>query len=182
MLRCPRQRKECALKTTDDQHELFVVVDTKDRIVGYRTRFACHHDRTLIHRTAGVAVFKGNSMLLQKRSDSKDMEPGRWCIAAAGHVAKGESTKEAAIRELEEEIGVKAKELVFRKKFIVRATRETEMTSLYSFEYAGPFRPKKEEVAEVRFVSKKELKEELRTGNMQLTEAALETLKQIHFV
>lgn len=55
----------------DDQKELFVVVDTDDHILEYRTRYDCHHDKTLIHRTAGVLIFDGDRFLLQKRSDKK---------------------------------------------------------------------------------------------------------------
>ena len=34
------------------------------------------------------------------------MEPGRWTVSCSGHVDRGESFKEAAVREMEEELGV----------------------------------------------------------------------------
>lgn len=45
-------------------------------------------------------------MLLQKRSKNKDSHPGLWDISAAGHVDSGETPLEAAVREVEEEIGI----------------------------------------------------------------------------
>ena len=45
---------------------------------------------------------------LQKRSFEKSEHPGKWDSSASGHVDSGETYQEAAARELEEEIGVKA--------------------------------------------------------------------------
>ena len=45
-------------------------------------------------------------MLSQKRSMKKDLYPGMWTVAAGGHVDEGETWDEAALREMEEEIGV----------------------------------------------------------------------------
>ena len=54
-------------------------------------------------------------MLLQKRSDNKDCYPGYYDISSAGHVLAGESFMDCALRELGEELGVKAAadELIF---------------------------------------------------------------------
>ena len=48
-------------------------------------------------------------VLLQKRSKNVEHWPGRWDISAAGHIPTGETPEQAAIRELEEETGLKAK-------------------------------------------------------------------------
>lgn len=92
----------------DKQDELFVVVDKKDRIIGYRTRYECHHNKNLIHRAIGVVVFnKKGQILMQKRSRFKDLNPGLFTISASGHVTKGQTYYRAAQRELEEELGIK---------------------------------------------------------------------------
>ncbi|MCL5679728.1 MAG: NUDIX hydrolase [Candidatus Marsarchaeota archaeon] len=46
-------------------------------------------------------------VLYLKRNDNDDIEPGKWCVPS-GHVEKGENYDAAAIRELEEETGLKA--------------------------------------------------------------------------
>ena len=49
-----------------------------------------------------------NKLFLQKRSMSKDENPGLWDTSSAGHVDSGESYEESAHRELWEELGIKA--------------------------------------------------------------------------
>lgn len=49
-------------------------------------------------------------MLLQKRSRDKDSFPGCYDISAAGHIPAGADALSAALRELEEELGIQADE------------------------------------------------------------------------
>lgn len=51
----------------------------------------------------------GMEFLLQKRAEDKDSFPGCWDAATTGHIDAGEDPISAAIRELGEEIGVKAR-------------------------------------------------------------------------
>jgi len=170
------------IDTTDDQEELFVVVDKDDHVVGYRTRSDCHHDKTLIHRTVGVIVFDDtNKVLLHKRSQTKDLEPGFWGISAAGHVTKGQTYDEAAQRELKEELGVRLP-ITYQKKFLSHTNAETEMSTLYTARYNGPFHPDKTEVGQIRFVDKDELLRKMLSGEIVLTSWAQQSLKQIGFL
>ena len=50
---------------------------------------------------------EAGDILLQQRENTGYMD-GCWDMAATGHVEYGESIQEAAIRELDEEIGIKA--------------------------------------------------------------------------
>ena len=58
--------------------------------------------------------------LLQKRADDKDSFPGCWDAASTGHIDAGEDAISAAIRELREELGIRARPsefvLLFRRK------------------------------------------------------------------
>lgn len=66
------------------------------------------HRRGLWHKIAAVAVIDSkNRILLQQRSMDKLTNPGKWDIAAAGHVDAGENTLTTAIRETAEEVGLK---------------------------------------------------------------------------
>ena len=138
----------------DDQNELFIVVDEQDNILGYRSRYDCHHDKTLIHRSIGIAIYNDKGeILLQKRSNQKDTHPGKYSMSVGGHVTKGQSYEEAAYREMLEELGIKS-ELTFAKNFLSRSDVETEMVSLYTTTYNGPFHIAKDEVEEVCFFTK----------------------------
>ena len=65
------------------------------------------HAQRLTHRAVHVFVFnKRGDLLLQKRSLLKDMCPGLWDSSVSGHLDSGESYETAAIRELEEEMGI----------------------------------------------------------------------------
>jgi len=60
------------------------------------------------HRAAHVwIVTPDGRILLQRRSRRKENNPGLWDVSAAGHVSAGEGAIESAIREVEEELGLR---------------------------------------------------------------------------
>jgi 8-oxo-dGTP pyrophosphatase MutT (NUDIX family) len=125
--------------TTDDQAELFQVVDADDRPVAVRTRAECHADPRLIHRSVFVVISSEDGMLFQQRGLGKDTYPGYWCMSCAGHVAAGESYEEAARRELQEEVGVDGGHLELAGTLLMRLPDETEMGAIFRLRHGGPF-------------------------------------------
>jgi isopentenyl-diphosphate Delta-isomerase len=90
------------------QDEIYDVVDKMDQVIGQATRREIHQ-KNLLHRSTHILVFNHqNEVFLQKRSMSKDENPGLWDISSAGHVDSGETYDECAHRELWEELGIKA--------------------------------------------------------------------------
>ncbi|MCD7709433.1 MAG: NUDIX domain-containing protein [Clostridiales bacterium] len=77
------------------------------------TREEAHRDG-IRHRTAHVWIARrrGDSVeiLLQKRCMAKDSFPGCYDISSAGHIPAGVDFVPSALRELSEELGVKATE------------------------------------------------------------------------
>lgn len=93
---------------TDPGDELVDVVDADDRVVATVTRRRMRAER-MRHRAVFVVVNASDGRLLvHRRSDAKDLWPGRWDVAVGGVVGAGESWDAAARRELAEEIGVDA--------------------------------------------------------------------------
>lgn len=86
--------------------ETVVLIDDTGKIRKEFPRQKAHQEG-LLHSIVVVYVFdnKGN-ILIQQRMD------GRFDHSAAGHVAKGETYYQAAIRELAEEIGISGINLV----------------------------------------------------------------------
>ena len=167
------------VETTDSQDELFVVVDKDDNILGYKTRYECHHDPSLIHRTVGALIYDEECKLLfQKRSMTKDMEAGLWGISAAGHVTRGQTDEEAVHRELREELGVDMP-LTFIKKFITGDDQETERAALYKGISSGPFHPDAREVAEIKFFDPREIRLLVASKSLHMTKAGEQTLREI---
>ncbi len=73
------------------------------------------HREGALHATAHVWVAREREsgrfdLLLQKRSQDKDSYPGCYDISAAGHIESGGNPLDAALRELEEELGICAEE------------------------------------------------------------------------
>ncbi len=166
------------VETTDNQDELFIVVDESDTVVGYKTRFECHHNPTLIHRTVGVLLFDhAGRLLLQKRSMTKDMDPGLWGISSAGHVTKGQTDDEAVHRELSEELGIDVP-LTFLKTCMVRDEKETERAAIYKGQSDGPFTLHPEEVDSVQYFDIRELRFDVVSRKIQLTKGAEVALKE----
>ncbi len=145
-------------ETADNPEEVFIIVDAKDKILGYYTRYECHRSKELIHRAIGVVILNDKEeILLQKRSKGKDIHPGFYTMSVSGHVNRGETYRAAASRELFEELGIKIP-LQKKIKFLLEMPNETEMDTVFIAKYNGPFYPNDLEVDEVEFVSKTKLK------------------------
>ncbi len=87
-------------------HELLDTVDEHDRVTGTATRGEVHR-RGFVHRAVHILVFNSaGHIYIQRRSASKDRFPGLLDSSAAGHVDSGESYERAAVRELDEELGI----------------------------------------------------------------------------
>ncbi len=138
--------------------EIFEIVDTEDRVVGQATRAQCHGNPSLIHRVAHILVFncQGN-VLLQKRSLSKDIQPGRWDTSVGGHLAPGEGYLDAAFREGHEELGLEHPELTFLYYSKIRNSLEAENVATYLTVNDGPFKFDRCEIDELRFWSRDEV-------------------------
>jgi isopentenyldiphosphate isomerase len=125
----------------DDPDELFPLVDEAGAVIGSATRAACHADPSLLHPTVHVIVETPTGRLWQLRGRHKDSWPGAWDEACAGHLAVGETPRAAAVRELQEELGltVGERELEELGRIIVRDEQESELTTVFRLRHPGPF-------------------------------------------
>lgn len=93
----------------NEPEEILDVVDEDNVVVG-NTPKAEVYTKLLNHRIVHVLVFNtAGEMLLQLRSKNKSFMPGYWVTSAGGHVGSGETYEVAALRELQEELGVTGK-------------------------------------------------------------------------
>jgi len=88
--------------------ELLDILDQEGNTTG-KTALKSHaHRMGLFHATVHIWFYtKDGKVLLQKRGQNKDTYPLLWDVSVAGHVAAGETIETAALREVEEEIGLK---------------------------------------------------------------------------
>lgn len=79
------------------------------------------------HRTAHVWIHNARGkVLVQKRSLSKHSCPNKWDVTCAGHVATGDNSRNAAVREAQEELGLALSPLELRKLYTVRSSCHDE--------------------------------------------------------
>ena len=127
--------------------EIFDVVNERDEVIDRKPRSEVHR-LGLLHRAVHVLVFNARGeTFLQKRSLTKDREPGKWDSSTSGHLDSGEDYDACAVRELREEIGLsiaKAPERLFK----IAACPETdqEFIWVYRCQAEGPFRLHPDEI------------------------------------
>lgn len=141
-----------------------ILVDIFDNPMGTGQKLAVHQKGRL-HRAFSVFVYRGNKMLLQKRSAGKYHSGGLWTNACCSHPRQGEELSEAVERRLEEELGVRmpVEELhsfVYRAQFENGLT-EYEYDHVFLGEYDGEIRLNEEEASEIRWMDMDELAEDL---------------------
>jgi isopentenyldiphosphate isomerase len=133
------------------QEELLEVVTEKGEIIKTLPRSEIHGNPSLMHRVVHVLVFNDKEdILLQKRSMSKDVAPGKWDTSVGGHVNSGETLEEAVKREMEEELGISECNLEFLYTYIHSNDYESELVYTYSCTYNGKIRFQEDEIDEVR--------------------------------
>lgn len=85
------------------------------KLQGYATRKSLRK-LNLISKASHIFVFNTKKELfLQRRASTKDLYPNLIAPSASGHVDINENPKKAAVRELEEELGIKEKPLFLGK-------------------------------------------------------------------
>lgn len=85
---------------------------------------------------AGAVVFRINGTTLEFLVQKSRRNPGKW-LFPKGHVEKGETKEEAALRELKEESGVTGKNLGFLHDFYVEYSDEIQHITFYLFQFSG---------------------------------------------
>ncbi|TAN40954.1 MAG: NUDIX domain-containing protein [Nitrospirae bacterium] len=134
------------------QDELLEIVDQNGNVIATAPRCEIHGNPALLHRVVHVLVFNdAGDLLLQKRSMKKDVAPGKWDTSVGGHMSPGEDLITAAMREMEEELGVVPDNTELLYSYIHSNVYESELVNTYSCVHNGPFSFNGDEIDEVRF-------------------------------
>lgn len=136
--------------------EILPIVDVSGQVIGMASRSECHSGSMLLHPVVHLHVFnhKGE-LLLQKRSLSKKIQPGKWDTAVGGHVDWGEDVHSALEREACEEIGLKVVEPKPLFVYEFQSPIEHELINGYAVTVSDDFVPQAEEheIDDLRFWS-----------------------------
>ena len=136
------------------------------------------HKQGLWHKIIAIAIIDENSqILMQQRSFTKDTNPGKWDISAAGHVSAGQTPLEASVREINEEVGIEVGKndltyiLTYKKESYVREDyKDKQIFDCYIAKVKeinmNDIILQESEVTDAKLVTKEEFKKMVETGNM----------------
>lgn len=132
------------------------------------------------HKVAFIFVVNSKGeIILQKRSAEKSTNPNKWTASASGHLTAGDSDIEGALRELEEEIGVKAKPNELKYLFTAKLKRKIDDKNfshiqdiyvLYKDINIDELVLQEEEVSEAKYVYYKDFEKMIKEENNELVE------------
>ncbi|MDG4763148.1 isopentenyl-diphosphate Delta-isomerase [Solwaraspora sp. WMMD406] len=151
------------------EHHLVELVDPAGQPIGAITVADAHQPPGQLHRAFSVLLVDADDrLLLQQRAAVKTRFPLRWANTCCGHPQPGQSITEAAIRRLDEEVGIPPVELTEIGVHTYHATDPVTGRTEYEYDHVllgrldpdTPLRPDPTEVAELRWVPA----DQLRTG------------------
>jgi isopentenyldiphosphate isomerase len=135
------------------EDELVTIVDERNRVVGAVPRRQMRAGK-LPHRATYVLVFNSRGDLyVQKRTQSKDVFAGYYDVAAGGVILAGESYEEGAVRELEEELGIRGVPLIRLFDFSYKDEAVKVWGAVFSCVYDGEVVLQQEEVESGAFLA-----------------------------
>lgn len=140
---------------------LIEALDENGNPIGKRLSKPDIHHHGYWHKSVHIWIYDANGgVLLQKRAKNKDSHPGLYDISCAGHVDAGEGPIDTCIREMEEEIGIRANKEDLQLKEVVKKSNYIENinwhNNQFNYEYLykcdnlpNKFELEKDEVEEV---------------------------------
>ncbi|MGF1425896.1 NUDIX hydrolase [Kitasatospora sp. LaBMicrA B282] len=143
--------------------ELLDVVDEHDRVLRVAPRSEIYRDG-LTHRCAMVLVRDEEGRIFtHRRTPTKLFAPGAYDLFVGGVVGTGESYADAAVREAEEELGVRGirTEPLFRFLFRYQDSPGAWFCDVHQARWTGPVAPQVEEVAWHGWLTEAEVAERL---------------------
>ena len=145
--------------------EIFNILTESGETIGTATREECHDGSFLLHGVVHVLEFNsGGELVLQKRSESKQIQPGKWDTSVGGHIISDETLEQALERETEEELGIRGVEMEKLYDYIMVSDVEKEFVNTFRCVWDGPIEFQESEIDDTRFFSAEEIELLLGSG------------------
>jgi isopentenyldiphosphate isomerase len=146
--------------------EMFPIVDENGNTIGEAPRTVCHDGKSmLLHPVVHLHVFNSKGELfLQKRSITKDIQPGKWDTSVGGHVSPGESVEDALKREAFEELNLTEFVPFLITRYVWESKKERELVNSFKTVTDDVPRVEKDEIDEGRYWSLQEIRDNIGKG------------------
>lgn len=126
--------------------EMLEVVDLDNRVVGVETRKRVRAEN-LLHRGVGILCWNSRGELyVHQRTNTKDLFPSYYDMMVGGALAAGEAYQTAALREVQEELGVGDTEIKFILETLYDGPQNRSWIQLFEVVWDGPIRWQDEEI------------------------------------
>lgn len=152
---------------------MLILIDENDLPIGQMAKMEAH-EKGLLHRAFSVFIFNTQGMLLmQQRALGKYHSPRLWTNTCCSHPFPGEDVKAAAIRRLNQEMGITT-ELTFLFKMTYKhefdnGLTEHEVDNVFvGYTNSLPI-INKDEVNDYKYISPDELKSDMELNPEQYT-------------
>ena len=153
-----QKRKQNGLKT----EEWVPLVDDTGKDTGQAPRSQVHNGSKLLHPVVHMHVVNRNkAILLQKRPESKLIQPGKWDTAVGGHISTGENLEQALRKEAFEEIGLKEFSANLLQVYKWESEVEAELVYLFVTHDFKNYHVHSDEVVEARFWTRNQIEKQL---------------------
>jgi len=154
--------------------EKIILVDEKDKEIGFEEKLKAHQNGGKLHRAFSIFVFNSKGQfLLQKRAKGKYHSALLRTNTCCSHPRAGESLNDAAHRRLKEEMGFDC-DLTEKFSFIYKidfenGLSENEFDHVFFGKFDGEPNPDPKEVVDWKWVSVAELKQDIKENPEKYT-------------
>ena len=158
-----RQRKKQKVSLATE--EWVPLVNEKGEITGKAPRSQVHNGSKLLHPVVHMHVINRNkAILLQKRSESKLVHPGKWDTAVGGHISFGESLEQALKKEAFEELNLQNFFAKLHNVYKWESEIEAELVYLFITYDFKNFKIRTDEVEDAKFWTKNQVEKQIGMG------------------
>ncbi len=155
---CTTFASKFILFTTDNNNEVFPIVDEDGNVLGSILRGEAHDGRKVLHPVVHLHLFNSKGELyLQRRPDWKPIQPGKWDTAVGGHISYCETVEQAFSREVMEELGISVPNATSLGHYVFESKVEKELVYVFKTIYDGPIHPSAEELDGGRFWTRQQI-------------------------
>ncbi len=132
------------LETTE---EILPLVDEQGNVTGHAPRSFCHGGSKALHPVVHLHIVANDrtGLLLQKRSMTKRIQPGKWDTSVGGHISYGETVDEGLHREAMEEASLTDFKPVEITRYVFESAVERELINCFACIAPVGYQPQSEE-------------------------------------